>query len=544
MEGVPAYPTKEARQYRKLHLWRDITLGEALDDTAKTYSGKEAVVDDRKRWTFAQLSQLTTDFASALAELGFRPGDRVMMQMPNQVEWALLYLGMQKIGVIPIPCNPRHSNKEIENFGKMTDASAWIGPPSHRKFDYLEMLRDIRPRLPSLKHVILVEESVSERPGMLSLSRLMAQHRNSSISRLTKYRPDPDEPLHFLPTGGTTGMPKLVPRTHNSYICAAHFAGAICGQSAHNTDAISTPMAHNASLVRLMLMVLNGSRLAMGGSTLARDMLALIEKERATGVFLVPTLIGDILNEPDFDKFDVSSLRYIPTGGAKGNAEQLREAKRRLKCSIHNSFGMSEGPHLGLPWYEDQEQIFTTVGRPFCPWDDFRLFDEEGKEVLPGGEGLLAAKGATIFTGYYKAEDTNQVSFTPAGYFMTGDLARINEKGNFIITGRKKDVINRGGEKISAPEVEELVMGIEGVLAAAAVPMPDVRMGEKVCVFIKPAAGHTFNLEGVCATLRSRGASVFLLPERVEIIEEMPLTPVNKIDKKVLTERIEEILKK
>lgn len=544
MEGVPAYLAKEARQYRKLHLWRDITLGEALDDTAKTFPGKEAVVDDQKRWTFTQLSQLTTDFATVLVDLGFRPGDKILMQMPNQVEWALLYLGMQKIGVIPIPCNPRHSNKEIENFGKMTDASAWIGPPSHRKFDYMEMLSEIKPKLPSLKHVILVEESASERPGTLSLNRLMSRYMNSSIGRLTKYRPDPDEPLHFLPTGGTTGMPKLVPRTHNSYICAAHFAGAICGQSAHNTDAISTPMAHNASLVRLMLMVLYGSRLAMGGSTLARDMLALIQKERATGVFLVPTLIADILNEPEFDKFDISCLRYIPTGGAKGNAEQLREAKRRLKCSIHNSFGMSEGPHLGLPWYGDQDQIFTTVGRPFCPWDDFTLFDEEGKEVPQGEEGLLAAKGATIFTGYYKAEDTNRLSFTPEGYFVTGDLARINEKGNFIITGRVKDVINRGGEKISAPEVEELVMGIEGVLAAAAVPMPDVRMGEKVCVFIKHASGYSFNLEAVCANLRSRGASVFLLPERVEIIEEMPLTPVNKIDKKVLTQRIAEMVSK
>ena len=146
--------------------------------------------------------------------------------------------------------------------------------------------------------------------------------------------------------------------------------------------------------------------------------------------------------------------------------------------------------------------------------------------------------------GYYKSEETNRLCFTPDGYFMTGDLARINEKGNFIITGRVKDVINRGGEKISAPEVEELVMGIEGVLAAAAVPMPDTRMGEKVCVFIKPARGYCFNLETVCTTLRSRGASVFLLPERIELIEEMPLTPVNKIDKKVLTQRIAETVGK
>src|SRR3990167_3270930 len=132
MDGVPAYPKKEARQYRKLHLWKDRTLGEILDFTAKIYPAKEAVVDEQKRWTFAEISQLTTDFASALAELGFRPGDKILMQMPNQVEFALFYFAMQKIGVVPIPCNPRHSNKEIENFGKITDASAWIGPPSYR----------------------------------------------------------------------------------------------------------------------------------------------------------------------------------------------------------------------------------------------------------------------------------------------------------------------------------------------------------------------------------------------------------------------------
>lgn len=543
MEGVPVYLTKEARQYKKMHLWRDITLGEMLDNTARVYPDKEAVVDAEKRWTFAELSQLTTDFASALLDLGFRPGDRILMQMPNSVEWALFYFSMQKIGVVPIPCNTRHSTKEIENFGKITEASAWIGTPSYRKFDYLDMLKDVSPRLPSLKHMIIVDESGSEIPGMLSFKKMMSQYKNSDAARLRKYKPDPDEPLHLLPTGGTTGMPKLVPRTHNSYICAAKYAGAICGQSAHYIDAISTPMAHNASLVRLLLMAIFGSKFVAGSSTLPKDILGLIEKEKATGIFLVPTLIADILREPDFEKYDISSLQYVPTGGAKGNADQLREAKRRLNCSIHNSFGMSEGPHLGLPWYDDEEQIFTTVGKPFCPWDDFKVISEDGAEMPRGEEGLLAAKGATIFAGYYKSEETNRLSFTPDGYFTTGDLARINDKGNFIITGRKKDVINRGGEKISAPEVEELIMGIDGVIAAAAVPMPDARMGEKVCVFIKAAHGHSFNLESVCLTLRLRGASVFLLPERLEVIEEMPLTPVNKIDKKVLTQRIAETIK-
>ncbi len=541
MQGVPPYSKEQLKKYKKLHLWWDMNLSEALERTATIYSYRTMVVDETKKITYSELNDQVTRLALGLIELGLRPGDTVLLQLPNVVEFCVIYLACQRIGVIPIMGVPRHAQKEMIHFGNIAGAKAWIGPAAFRKTNYLEMLPGFKAGIPSLKHIIMVEDG-PERPGMLSYNKILSQAKPGKYSAesLEKYNPDPDEVCILLPTGGTTGLPKLVPRTHNNYLCNAYYSCTRFDKTPRDGDLVITPVAHNAGLQRLLYRLVYGGKLILGNSTRPRDILETIQKERATSCFLVPTLLIDILNEPDRDKFDLSSLYIVSSGAAFLAPETLKEARKNIKCNVINNFGMSEGPCIGPRVDYTEEEILYTVGKAHCPWDHYIILDEDGKEVPVGQEGELAATGPTVFTGYYNAEEANRKSFTREGYFRSGDLARINASGNFTITGRVKDLINRGGEKISAEEVEEMLVTMEGVASVAAVSMPDPRMGEKVCVFIKIKrnARGKFDLDSVTAHMKTLGASVLLLPERVEMIEDIPLTPIGKIDKKVLRKRV------
>ena len=541
MEGVPPYSKERIDLYRKLHLWWDLNLSEALERIATIYSYRTVVVDETKKHSFTELNNQVTRLALGLAELGLRPGDTVLMQLPNTVEFCVAYFAFQRIGVIPIMGVPRHAQKEMIHFGKMAGAKAWIGPASYRKTNYLEMLPGLKEGIPSLKHLILVEDG-AERPGLLSYGKLLSEVHAGHYSGdgLAKYNPDPNEVALLLPTGGTTGLPKLVPRTHNNYLCNAYYSCTRFDKTPRDADLVVTPIAHNAGLQRLMYRLVYGGKLVLGNSTRPKDILEMIQKERATSCFTVPTLLIDLLNEPDRDKFDLSSLCIISSGAAFLAPETLKQARRTFKCNVINNFGMSEGPCIGPRVDYPEEEILYTVGKAHCPWDKYVILDEEGREVPQGQEGELAATGPTVFTGYYKAEEANRKSFTAEGYFRSGDLAKVNARGNFTITGRSKDLINRGGEKISAEEIEEMLIVMEGVASVAAVSMPDPRLGERVCVFIKPKTGSraVFNLDTVTAHMKSLGASVLVLPERVELIDEIPLPPIAKIDKKLLRQRI------
>lgn len=547
MEGVPPYSKEEIKKYRKLHLWWDITIGEALDRMATLYSYRTMVVDEAKRLTYEEVNNQATKLALILVEMGLNPGDTVLMQLPNIVEFCVAYLAFQKIGVVPIMGVPRHAQKEMIHFGNIAGAKAWIGPASYRKTNYLEMLPGLKEGIPSLKLIILVEDGV-ERPGYLSYNKLLTQVHagHYSAASLEKYNPDPNEVALLLPTGGTTGLPKLVPRTHNNYICNAYFSCTRFDKTPRDADLVVTPIAHNAGMQRLMYRLVIGGKLVLGNSTRPKDILEMIQKERATSCFTVPALLIDLLNEPDREKYDLSSLCIISSGGAFLAPETLRQARKTFKCHVVNNFGMAEGPCIGPRVDYPEEEILYTVGKAHCPWEHYVILDEEGREAPQGQEGELAAKGPLVFTGYYKAEEANRKSFTMEGYFRSGDLARINDRGNFIITGRSKDLINRGGEKISAEEVEEMLITMEGVSSVAAVSMPDSRLGEKVCVYIKlkDNARGPFNVDAVTAHMKTMGASVLLLPERVEIIDEIPLTPIGKIDKKILRQKIAEKLEK
>jgi 2,3-dihydroxybenzoate-AMP ligase len=550
LEGTSPFPKEFVNLYYEKKSWRGIPLGEIVDRSCDLYPYKEALVAEGVRLTYRQLKEWTDRAAIAFLELGIKKLDRVLLQIPNWAEFVYAYYGLHKMGAIPVMCLPRFSQREMDHFCGITEAKAWIVPLHHEKTDYLPVIESIRSGQPLLKHILVVDPNEGSREkwprGTISFSELLRKVDLSRYPRdyLQSFRPDPEEICHLMPTGGTTGLPKLVPRTHNDWYCNIEYRAKAWQRSPRDITLIATPITHNMAIeVSLNPSFLTGGKVVMISSTRPREILEAIEKERVTTMILAVAQVQQIVDFPELHQYNVSSLQVIATGGSYMPPEVIRKVFERLKCKFYNVYGSSEGPCTQTRYEDPEEIVLHTVGWPVCPYDEFKVIDTNGNVLPQGKEGELVARGPCIFRGYYKSETENREAFTPDGFYRTGDIAKFDPEGRLILTGRKKDIIIRGGENISAREVEELISAHPSVEQVAAVAMPDPILGERVCAFIKHRKGMPVSFEEIVSYLKEKRTSVLYLPERVEIIEEMPLTNVGKVDKKRLREDIKEKLK-
>jgi 2,3-dihydroxybenzoate-AMP ligase/mycobactin salicyl-AMP ligase len=383
--------------------------------------------------------------------------------------------------------------------------------------------------------------------GALSFNDLLKKVDLKRYPRdyLQSFKPDPDEICHLMPTGGTTGLPKLVPRTHNDFLCNVEYRSKAWERSPHDITLIATPLTHNMAIeVSMNPSFLTGGKVVVIPSTRPKEILEAIERERVTTMILVVAQLQQIVDDPDLKKYDLSSLQVIAGAGSHVPAELVKKIYERLGCRFYNVYGSSEGPCTQTRYEDPEDVILHTVGWPICPYDEFKMIDANGNALLPEKEGELVVRGPCIFQGYYKSEAENREAFTPDGFYRTGDIAKFDPERRLVITGRRKDIIIRGGESISAREVEELIGSHPKVTQVAAVGLPDTTLGERVCVFITLKKGYTISFEEIISYLREKKTSVLYLPERVEVIEEMPLTNVGKVDKIHLREEIKEKLRK
>lgn len=546
LDGAPSFSKESVKHYSEKGWWSGIPIGEMLDRTSALYPEKEALVAEGVRLTYAELKKWTDRAALCFHELGLGTQDRVLLQVPNWAEFVYAYYGLEKIGAIPVFCIPRYSQREIEHFSDLTEAKAWIVPLRYEKIEYLPLIRFFQSRPSHLKQVLLIDSHETERAplpeGTLSFDELLQKACPEKFppDLLSSLRPDPEEICHLMPTGGSTGLPKIVPRTHNDFFCNFKYRAKAWQRSPQDITLIATPLAHNMAIeVSMNPTFLTGGKVVLLPSTRPKEILEAIERERVTHTILVVAQLQQIVDFPDLGRYDLSSLRAIAGAGSHVPAELIKKIWERFPCKFFNVFGMSEGPCAQTRYEDPEEVVLHTVGRPICPYDEFKVIDARGQTLPQGEEGELVARGPCIFRGYYKAEEENREAFTADGFFRTGDIARFDERGNLVITGRRKDIIVRGGEKISAREVEELISGHPKVAQVAAVGMPDRLLGERVCAFIKPKAGTSISFDEIISFLKEKKTAVLYLPERIEVIEEMPLTPVGKVDKRRLRETIE-----
>lgn len=531
IDGVVPFPPESAARYRALGYWQDQPLRDVFAELFRTHADRVAVIDGDERITYRQLDERSTRLARNLVDLGFGKGDRVVIQLPNTAVFCYLYFALQKIGAIPVLALPSHRYREIAHFVSLTDARACAVPEQHRDFSYVDMVNRIaadqgRPL------VLLLPEHISE---------LLEREPSISPETLAAIQIDPEDPAVFLLSGGTTGVPKLIPRSHNDYAFNSRLAASVCDIRPDDVLLLVLPIEHNLPLAcpGLQGFMLHGATTVLSTSSAPRQVFELVERHRVTHIHLVPALLIRWLADPGIAGHDLSSLRVLQSGGQRLQPEvRDRAAALVPNALVQENFGMAEGLLMFVRLDDPDEVRRETCGRPVCPEDELRLVDDTGRDVPDGEVGELWVRGPYTLCGYFRAPEHNAVAFTMDGFYRTGDLMVRHPSGNYVVAGRRKDLINRGGEKISAEEVENLVLAHPDVVNAACVPVPDDVLGERMCACVVLRAGTTLDLPALVEFLEKFEIAKHKLPERLEVFAELPLSPVGKVSKKDLVRRM------
>jgi 2,3-dihydroxybenzoate-AMP ligase len=538
LDGVVPFPPELARRYRDKGYWRDLSLAEEFVPVFRRHAERVAVIDRDAHVTYAEIDRVSDRLALNLLDAGLVALDRVVVQLPNVAEFVFLYFALQKIGCIPIAALATHRFLEVSQFAKLSGAAACVTPDRHGDFDFTEMVRRVRKETPSVKLGIVLGEAPAD---FLSLADLISREPKKRPEDLSSLKIDPSDPAIFQLSGGTTGVPKLIPRTHNDYAYNSRIAAKVCGVTGESVLLLALPIAHNLPLAcpGLQGYMLQGGKVVLSASTKPEDLFGLIARHRVTHLKVVPALLIRLINDPAIRKYDLSSLRVIQSGGQRMQPEvRLRTRELIPSAFVQENFGMSEGMLFFVRPDDPEDVRLETCGRPLSPDDEVKVVDEEGREVAPGEVGELTCRGPYTLRGYYGVPEYNARQFTPDGFYRSGDLMRMHPSGNYVVEGRKKDLINRGGEKISAEEIENLILAHPAVQNIACVPMPDPNLGEKMCACVIPRKGRSLSLPELVEFLKAREIAKFKLPERLEILSDFPVSTFGKVSKKALVEMV------
>ena len=540
LEGFVPFPDEFKEKYRDLGYWVDKPLREEFAERFRIYSDKIAIIDGETELSYSQLDYLSTNLALNLLDLGLKPLDRVVPQLPNIKEFPILYIALQKIGCIPIASLVTHRYTEISQFVSLSGATTCVVLDKDREFNFLEMVSRVAKESETLEHIIVSGDAPA---GTHSLSELIETPASRSVSDLEKIKIDPLDPAVFQLSGGTTGIPKLIPRTHNDYAYNSKQAGVVTEVVADSSLLRVLPIPHNLPLAcpGMQGFMFQGAKVVLSTSAAAKDVFALVEKHKISHIHVVPALLIGWINDPSIGDYDLSSLKMIQSGGQRLQPE-VRLKTRELIPSVfvQENFGMSEGVIMFIRRGDPEDVLLETSGRPVSPDDEIKILDEDDNEVEPGDVGEFCVRGPYTLRGYFGVPEHNARAFTSDGFYRSGDLMRMHPSGNYIVEGRIKDLINRGGEKISAEEVENIILQHPAVKNIACVPMPDERLVERMCAFVVTQKGRSINFQELISFLKSKEIAKFKLPERLELIDELPVSTFGKVSKKLLTELISE----
>jgi len=538
LDGVVKFPPEYAKRYRARGYWLDKSLATEFAAVFTRFAERVALIDGERRFTYANVDRQSDNLALNLIALGFKPLDRVVLQLPNVAEFVVLYFALQKIGAIPIAALATHRYNEVSQFVDIAQAVACVYPERQSDFAFGPMIARVAEASPCLKFRIVLGPAG---PGELSLSELIDRPATLPKSALSGFAADPEDPCIFQLSGGTTGVPKLIPRTHNDYAYNSKTAAQVCGVTGDSVLLLILPIAHNLPLAcpGVQGFYFNGGAVVLSQSTRPEEVFRLVERHGVTHIKVVPALLIRLINSEAVTQFDTSSIRYIQSGGQRLQPEvRIRTKELIPSVFVQENFGMSEGLLMFVRPEDPEDERLETVGSPICPDDEVRLIDDDGNDVPFGEVGEMCARGPYTLRGYYGAPEHNAKVFTSDGFYCSGDLMRQNKAGNYMVEGRKKDLINRGGEKISAEEIENLILQHPSVQNVACVAMPDPDMGERMCACVILRTGKTLTLGDLLAFLATKEIAKFKLPERLEIMSDFPLSTFGKVSKKTLVETV------
>ncbi|WP_145013356.1 (2,3-dihydroxybenzoyl)adenylate synthase [Mycobacterium marseillense] len=533
LDGFVPFPADRAAAYRAAGYWTGRTLDAILTDATRQWPDRIAVLDavGGTGFSYADLDDQANRAAGGLRALGIAPGDRVLLQLPNGCQFAVALFGLLRAGAIPVMCLPGHRAAELRHFAAVSGATGLLIPDTAAGFDYRTMALGLVEEHPTLRHVL-----VDGDPGpFTSWARLCEQ------APITPPPPprDPGSPALLLVSGGTTGTPKLIPRTHDDYVFNATASAELCGLTGDDVYLAVLSAGHNFPLAcpGLLGAMTVGATTVFGTDPSPEAAFAAIDRHGVTVTALVPALAKLWAQACEWEPVTPKTLRLLQVGGAKLEPEDARLVRGALTPGLQQVFGMAEGL-LNYTRLDDPPELTEhTQGRPLSAADELRVVDAAGGPVPAGAEGELLVRGPYTFNGYFRAERDNERCFDPDGFFRSGDLVRLTDDGYVVVTGRVKDVICRGGETISAADLEEQMHSHPAIFSAAAVALPDPYLGEKVCAAVV-FTGQELTLAELNGYLDERGVARHARPDVLVPMTALPTTPIGKIDKKAIAGQI------
>jgi acyl-CoA synthetase (AMP-forming)/AMP-acid ligase II len=518
----------QAGLWKQSGQWEDLTLADRAQALAQQTPQAVTHVCGNAQLTAHDAWVRSGRLAAALAARGLRAGDVLAFQTANWLEAALIDLAACRLGLVLCPIVPIYRDREVELILADCRAKAIFVPHQFRGFDYLAMMNRLRPNLPQLQHVWTVQREPGSADDLAALLQ-----EESPLPPFPKVPPDAVKLILY--TSGTTGRPKAVLHTHNTLARSMRRASAYWGLRPGDTTLMPSPVTHVTGFTfGLELPFHDRVRTVLMDKWDAAQAANLIEREGVCFTLCATPFLQELLDLAEREARTLPSLRTFPCGGAAVPPELIHRVSRVLpNCKAFRVYGSSEAPVITLGYLgQGQEKLAAETDGEAIDYE-VKLVDANGKLAGPNVEGEICARGPALFLGYANPKDTAEV-FDAEGYFHTGDVGYRTAEGAIVFTGRIKDLINRGGEKISAKEVEDLLHQHPGVLQAAVVAMPHARLGETVCAYliVKPSAEVT--LESVSRTLAAAGVARQKCPERLIVVDEFPTTASGKIKKDLL----------
>jgi mycobactin salicyl-AMP ligase len=517
LQGFTHYSAEQQNRYDEI--WDNVPLWSVLTDNVKLSGDQIAIKDDVREFTFKQLLAEADRIAARLLQDELIQGDRVVLQMSNTCDFAISFFSVQRAGLVPIMALPAHGIAEIRHFIDISQAKGYIcdgGKDSICIAEYLEQHSN------SITHIYTAVPHTKYR----SLTGI-------GNTPFTPPKIDPDTPAIFLVSGGTTGLPKLIPRTHNDYLFNIKSCVQASNISAKDTYLAVLPAAHNFTLGCPGIL----GALSLGGKVVFSNeagpdyCFELIEQNGITATALVPALAQIWTEAAEWEEANISSLRLIQVGGSKLSYSDAIDIQHVFPNALQQVFGMAEGLIACTRIGDDPETIAAKQGCPISQWDEIRIVDSEGNQVANGEEGELLTRGPYTLRGYYRAPEHNLRSFTDDGFYRSGDKVRIDENQYISVTGRIKDIVNRSGECIATDEIEEHLLSHPEIAQVAVVPVPDKHLGERIGVALI-CKDESLTLQDLRRFLQTKQLASFKMPDELNIVYSLPKTAVGKIDKK------------
>jgi acyl-CoA synthetase (AMP-forming)/AMP-acid ligase II len=534
MRFTPRRDEARAARWRAIGQWTGETQHDLLERATAATPDKIAISDGTASITYAELRDAVDRMAAAYRAAGIGEDDVVAIQLPNWIEFAPVFFALERVGAVAVTVSTDFRARELEYILRFSEARGFVTTGQYRGFDHLGMALDLQMRLPNL--ALIGSLRAEPRAGVTALDAAFAASGQPPGFR--PLRQPAAAVMRMAFTSGTTGNPKGVMHSHETTLPAARILNHDLRLGPEDRMMIWLPLGLNWGYLTLVQAIMAGATAVLLERFSAKPALALLARERCTYVPTAPASLTALLQLPDMAGADLSALRLVVSGGASAPVETIRAWRAAAPGHLLELYGMLEdGFHTFTRQEDDPEEVAGSVGRVATAMG-LRLLDPEGHDVPAGSEGEIAADGPSVHLGYHANPSANAEAFTPDGWFRTGDLGFIDTRGNLRISGRVKEMINRGGKKFFPREIEEVLYTHPGILYCAIVGLPDARLGERACLCIVPRPGEpVLDLAGVLEFLGD-GFATYKLPERVVVLPELPFTPTGKIQRHKLAQAI------